>query len=568
MLGTPRGIYLLKGSDSHWMTSKDGLAIDDTRVIIGDRRGDIWVGGYGGLTRIHDGKMTRWTEQQGLPSNNVRCVHEDSDGDIWVGTYDGGVGWLRDDKWVVFNEARGLYDNGAYQILDDSLGHFWISSSRGIYRVSKKQLKDVASGRESRVASVAYGRADGMLSVECNGGVWPAGAKDDRGFLWFPTQNGLAVIDPASLSVVSQAPKVIIESASIEHKAVKDFENVVLKPGQTNLEVDYTALSYSKPEQISFRYRLDGADEVWQEVGRRRTAYYSHLAPGDYVFHVSATNSDGIASASDGTLMVSVVPPFYRRWWFIVAVALAVLAFVGLLWQYRVRQLKRAQAAQQAFSQQLIASQESDRRRIAAELHDSLGQRMIIINNLALYLLRPQGKTLDEEAQIQIIEDIRAEASHAIEETRAISYDLRPFQLDRLGLSKAIQALVKSVAQAAQIELTAEVADIDDAFPEDLRINVYRILQEALNNMVKHSGATRGSVMAARTKSSVVLTVSDNGKGLAMEPRNVNTGIGGFGLIGISERATLLKGTLHIKGDTGTGTLLSIKFPVKSGQQP
>jgi signal transduction histidine kinase/ligand-binding sensor domain-containing protein len=562
LFGTPNGLYVLDGSNSHWLTAKDGLASDDARVIIQDHRGDTWIGGYGGLTRLHNGQFTRWTEADGLPSNNVRSILEDNFGEIWIGTYDGGIGWLRNGKWVVFNKNNGLHDNGAFQILEDNEEHFWISSNSGIYRVRRSELQDVADGRESRVTSVAFGLADGMLSAECNGGVWPAGAKDARGLLWFPTQKGVAVVDPASVVTVVKPPRVEIESASIEDKAQADVDHIVLHPRQMDLEIEYTALSYTRPEQISFRYKLDGLDKTWQDVGPRRTAYYSHLPPGDYVFRVAARNGDGVSSVYDSTMLVTVIPPFYRRWWFAVLIFLAVLSLIWGLLHYRIGQLKKERVAQQAFSRELIASQEGERRRIAAELHDSLGQRLIIINNLALFLLRPKGKVGSEEERLETIEEIREEASQAIEETRAISYALRPFQLDRLGLTKAIQALTKTAAHAAQMEITAEVDDIDEAFDEELRINFYRIVQEALNNVVKHSGATQGKVVVRRMKSSVVLTVSDNGKGLPSEPRNINAGPGGFGMTGMRERATLLKGTMQIKSDPGVGTILTIEFPV------
>jgi signal transduction histidine kinase/ligand-binding sensor domain-containing protein len=565
MLGTPKGIYILDGPHSHWMTAHDGLASDDVRVILEDRSGDTWVGGYGGLTRIHNGVMTRWTEAEGLPSNNIRAIDQDSRGDIWVGTYDGGIGWFHNGKWVVFNQSLGLYDNGAFQILEDGQERFWISSNRGIYRVNRKQLIDVGEGREKRLDSVAYGRADGMLSMECNGGVWPAGAKDAHGFLWFPTEKGVAIVDPASVSVDNLPPRVVIESASVEHKPQAADGEVVMRPGQTNLEVQYTALNYSRPEQISFRYKLDGGvDDDWQEVGHRRTAYYTHLPPGNYVFRVAARNSDGVESLVDSTLRVTVIPPFYRRWWFFGLIILTTLAILWLAWNRRAQEVAREQASQQAFSRELIASQESERRRIAAELHDSLGQRMIIINNLALFLLKTKGKLVTEEDKQQTIEEISAEATQAIEETRAISYALRPFQLDRLGLSKAIQAMLTKVARASEIELRADIEDIDDAFPEDQRINVYRIVQEGVNNIVKHSHATQGTVTARRTKSTVVLTISDNGRGVPSEPRSPKSGGGGFGLTGMRERAMLMNGTLQIKSENGNGTLLVIHFPLES----
>jgi signal transduction histidine kinase/ligand-binding sensor domain-containing protein len=563
LLGSSKGIYVVAGSNSHWMTIKDGLATYDTRAMIEDRRGDIWIAGYGGVTRIHNGITQRWTEAQGLPSNNVRSVFEDSAGEIWVGTYDGGIGWFRNGQWVRFDVTRGLYDNGAFQILEDDKHQFWMSSNRGIYRVSRQQLQDVADGKRARVDSVAYGRADGMLSVECNGGLWPAGVKDDKGNLWFPTQKGVAIVDPSSVMSVTLPPRVAIESTSIEGKLQKSVDHTVLQPGQSDLEVDYTALTYSKPEQVSFRYKLEGVDRTWQEVGHRRTAYYSRLPPGEYVFRVSARNSDSFVSGQDGLLRVSVIPPFYQRLWFVALVLLAVLVMVWSGWRYRLSQWKRAQAAQQAFSRELIASQENDRRRISAELHDSLGQRLIIINNLALYLLRTKGKVRTEEEKQETIEQINEEASHAIEETRAISYALRPFQLDRLGLARAIQALVKTVTRATGIEFVTTIGDIDGVFPDELRINFYRIVQEALNNIVKHAEATRGTVTAERMSASIVLRISDNGRGISTEARSIRESPGGFGMTGMRERATVLHGILQVKSEPGDGTVLTVEFPIE-----
>ena len=165
-----------------------------------------------------------------------------------------------------------------------------------------------------------------------------------------------------------------------------------------------------------------------------------------------------------------------------------------------MRQLKEIQAAQQAFSQQLIASQENERQRISGELHDSLGQRLIIIKNHALFLLRPRASAQSEEERRETLEESNAEASLAIDETRTISYNLRPFQLDRVGLSKAIEALVRSAPRATNIRFTTSIADIDASFPEELRINFYRIVQEAINNIMKHSGASEAELRVAKRR--------------------------------------------------------------------
>jgi signal transduction histidine kinase len=220
---------------------------------------------------------------------------------------------------------------------------------------------------------------------------------------------------------------------------------------------------------------MDGLDSKWQNVGYRRTAYFSHIPSGHYTFRLMAANSDGVWSEARG-LPITVLPPFYLTPWFLVATLLVLGSLLYALWSYPVSQLRKIQAAQQAFSQELIYSQESERRRISAELHDSLGQRLIPIKNHALFLLRPGAEKLSNVERKQTIEDISDETAHAIEETRTISYNLRPFQLDRLGLTKAIEALVRSASRATQIKFTTQLDETDESFPEDLRINFYRII--------------------------------------------------------------------------------------------
>ena len=169
---------------------------------------------------------------------------------------------------------------------------------------------------------------------------------------------------------------------------------------------------------------------AWTRTGwrleDRRTAYYSHLPPGDYVFNVIAGNSDGAWNEQGKTLAITVLEPFYRTRWFGMLMLAALGCLVAMAWRYRVAQLKQAQAVQQAFSRQLIASQEAERKRIAAEMHDSLGQRLVVIKNLTVLLLRLKKKAAAVEVEEQTIAEISDEAAAAIEETRAISYNLRP----------------------------------------------------------------------------------------------------------------------------------------------
>jgi signal transduction histidine kinase len=139
----------------------------------------------------------------------------------------------------------------------------------------------------------------------------------------------------------------------------------------------------------------------------------------------------------------------------------------------------------------LIASQERERKRIAAELHDSLGQRLVVIKNLATISLN--SRSGDGEPD-RTVEEIVSEASQGLSEVKEISYNLRPYQLDRMGLTNAIEALARTGATASAIAFTATIDNIDDIFPKDTQINFYRMVQEGLNNMLKHSGAKQASL--------------------------------------------------------------------------
>jgi ligand-binding sensor domain-containing protein len=459
-IGTSNGLVLYRDGPSKTLTVQDGLATNDVRAIVESRTGAIWIGGYGGLTRIHGGQFARWTERDGLPSDNIRTIYEDNDSVIWIGTYDGGLGRLKDGKFTRYRESDGLFNNGVFQILEDGRGNFWMSSNKGIYRVSKQELNSFADGKLATITSVTYGKSDGMLNAECNGGMWPAGIRSRDGKLWFPTQSGVAIVDPQTVRINPQPPPVVIETALVDRTPVPVNNSLRMQPGKENLEIEYTALSFVHSEQIRFQYKMEGLDSRWVDAGVRRTAYYSHLPPGKYHFHVIARKSDGVWNTEGRTMAVEVLAPFYRTWWFVALEVMALVALILFTTRHRIRQLQRAQALQKAFSQQLIASQENERQRIAAELHDSLGQRLVVINNLALFSIRAQARAEQANRDGDTLKEISEEASSAIQETREISYNLRPFQLDRLGLTRAVEGILRTVGSASGVRITSELDNI------------------------------------------------------------------------------------------------------------
>ena len=221
--------------------------------------------------------------------------------------------------------------------------------------------------------------------------------------------------------------------------------------------------------------------------------------------------------------------------------------------------MERRRKAQEAFSRKLIFSPEQERQRIAAELHDSLGQNLLVIKNRAALALAQREQP---EKVIAQVAEVSVMASAAIREVREIAQNLRPFQLDELGLTKAIVAMSRNLADASGMEFKTELEKVDGALPPEFEINFYRVVQECLNNIVKHAQGTRATITLRREGASLHLIVADNGRGF--DPERARAGDGqGIGMSNIVERTGTMRGTVSFDSHPGAGTRIEIKVPLE-----
>lgn len=548
---------VIKYHDGKFLTyqASEGMTGREVQTLYEDRQGRIWIGADNGLTKFENGKFTLYTEKDGITNNILRSIYEDAEGVLWIGMYDTGLYRFQDGRFFHYTAREGLFDNGVFRIIEDTRRNFWISCNLGIYRVRRDDLNAIAEGRMQTTVAVPYNKRDGMLNSECNGGGQPAGIMSKDGRIWFPTQGGVAVIDPERVPVNQQPPLVVIESFVVDTKPISARGPVRIEPGQVNVEIHYSGLSFINPELIKFKYKLEGLDADWVDAGTRRTAYYAHLPPGTYAFKVMAANRDGVWNEGAITQVV-VRPRFWRTWWFIslIVCSLGLIAF--LLYRRRITQLERARKIQESFSNQLIESQERERKRIAAELHDSLGQSLLIIKNRAYLGLNQNG---DPAVARQQLEEISESVSEALQEVREISYYLRPAQLERLGLTTTLVEMLERVSTSSDINFSYQVASLDGAFSADAEINFIRIVQESINNIIKHSGASEAEIAINRGPQSVQLVVSDNGRGFnPAEASDHGTRQRSFGLIGLAERVRIMGGSHLVRSAPGSGTTISV----------
>jgi signal transduction histidine kinase len=370
------------------------------------------------------------------------------------------------------------------------------------------------------------------------------------------------MVDPARVAVVVRPPPVRVDEVVVDGVPQPPGPRLVVGPGRPNLEFRYTGLSLSAPEHVTFRYRLESFDGDWVDAGARRVAYYPRLPPGRYRFVVSAANRDGVWNEAGTSLAVRVTAPVWAAWWFRAAAGIGLLGLAATVVRRRERAARRSRAAQEEFSRQLIDSQEHERRRIAGELHDGLGQELLVIKNRALLALQRDGLDPAVREQVERISDI---ASQSLEGVRTLAHALTPRQLEHVGLSEALRSMIRSVTDPTGMTLDLAVDPVDDLLPVEGQINLYRVVQEALSNVVHHAGATAAAVRVWRDGDALRVTIGDNGRGFRVLRDDRGRLAGGFGLAGIAERMRILGGTVEVVSGPGRGTRVDLSVPVGRG---
>ncbi len=448
------------------------------------------------------------------------------------------------DKFHRFTVKDGLYDDEVFGIVSDNEDRLWMACSRGIFFVSRAELLKFAAGEIARLTSTPFSPTDAQRTIACQAGVEPAVWKMQDGRIWFSTDHGVIIIDPAHMRRILPPPPVHVEEVQVNGQEVNLDRNPELPPGRTNLYFRYTALSFASPSRITFRHQLEGFDKSWVEAGTRREAFYTNLPPGSYRFRVSAANLDGTWNEAAHVVPLTLHPYFYQtRWFFPLIAGLAALAG-GIAFRLRVLQVKSRLNAVLA-----------ERSRIARELHDTLiqgfsGVTMQMQALAARLRLSPDRKTLDE-----IIQD----AGHCLREARRSVGGLRSTPGKSTGLADAVGQAARQLTETRDVRLSLRLEESPQPIPVDVEYNLLRIAQEAITNVVKHSRARTIEVSLDCTPQQLRLTVHDDGVGFAVESCE-HAPPGHYGLIGMRERASQINADLQLQSQPGKGTTVRLEL--------
>jgi signal transduction histidine kinase/streptogramin lyase len=525
-------------------------------ALAADPKGGIWLGSVNdGLVRYSHGHLE--TIPPKVPE--VRSLLVDPDGSLWAATRGGLVRW-KEGKLKILDSTRGLPCDSISTVVRDNQRALWLYAKCGAIAIADAELQRWWEHPDSTVKLLLFDVFDGaqpaMMSFR------PGASKSPDGRLWFVNDSIVQVIDPSHLEGNGTPPPVHVEQITADRKIRWDnslgnkSSNLRLPALVRDLEIDYTALSLVVPEKIRFKYKLEGRDRDWQDVGNRRQAFYSDLSPRNYRFRVMACNSSGVWNEAGAFFDFSVDPAYYQTSWFRASCA---AAFLGLLWAlYRVRLHQIAQE----FNTRL-----DERTRIARELHDTLLQSF---HGLMFRFQAARNKLpLRLEEAIEALDGALDTADQAIAEGRDAIQDLRSGPAVQNDLAQLLTATGQELARSQEVDRDAAIFRVtvegerQDVSPI-VQDEVYRIAREVLRNAFRHARARQIEAEIRYGDRSLRLRIRDDGKGIDPEVLEEGERPGHWGLLGIRERAKRIGARLDFWSEAGAGTEVELTVPASA----
>jgi ligand-binding sensor domain-containing protein/signal transduction histidine kinase len=562
-IGTTGGkLWRLRDGEFTQLTNR--IARGAVTALAQQKDGTLWVGSSGGgLVRVNNDGVETFSLANGLLSKEIRALFLDGAGTLWIGTGGGGLSRMKNGSIVSFSTRQGLGDDTVSQILEDDEARLWLGCNRGIFRVDKEDLNALASGKISQLHSRAFGTGDGLPVEECSGGFCPAGLKTKEGKLCFSTVKGVVLIDPRRPETDVQLPKVLLEEVLVEGRVQTLQRQIapngltvdrVLKipPGRRDLEFHFTGLRFAAPEKVRFRFQLAGYDKEWIEAAIRRVAYYQRIPPGDYVFRVVAGNANNVWTEQAAVLKITLQPHFWETRWFRgVAGIVGLAALAGTVNLVARRRYKRRLAQLET-----RAAIERERLRISQDMHDEIGS---ILTRVSILSDVGQTETNGETAPQQF-ERIGSQVRAAVVALDEIVWATNPVDDNLPRFAEYVGRFADECFENTNVRCWQEMPTDLPELPlrADVRHNVFLAVKEALNNVLKHSGATEVWLRLKLTNSRISLQIDDNGHGFTPDSAKP----GGNGLGNMKSRLAECGGTVELASSPGQGVRIRLVFPI------
>jgi signal transduction histidine kinase/ligand-binding sensor domain-containing protein len=514
--------------------------------VFADSRGRLWlVLAGGGLGVLENGTLTVLRQGDRFHRSDL-AFYEDANGAVWFGA-GGRLTRYQDGQLSAITTANGLPPDTIRAIVGDGQGNLWIGTSGGILRLAARQFDSVIGDRAARLDFRAYNSSDGLAGAPVRSG-YPNATRGADGRLWFVTGNGVTVLDPRQLSATRPAPVVRVERITAGGRSYDPAERFTLPARTTHLQIEYTAVEFFSPLQVQFRYRLEGFDDEWVDVGPRRLVSFTNLPPRDYRFRVIARSSEGVWNDHGSAIDFTLAPTFYQTRAFAAAGVIGVLSVVFAGWQLRLRQVRRQ------FGLVL-----TERARMARELHDTLLQSLAGLE-LQVDAISSQLDTGPGRVKQQL-DRVRRQIQRDVTEARQSIWDLRSPSLQSRDLATALEQLGEVVTASSPARFEFVMTGVPQRCSPKLEEHLLRVGREAVSNAARHAQASVVRLELAYAPDTITLSVSDDGRGFDVQEA-ARLADGHWGVATMQERAEAIGGRLRVVSRPGAGTHLEMVAPL------
>jgi signal transduction histidine kinase/ligand-binding sensor domain-containing protein len=442
------------------------------------------------LLNKNTGAIRQISAEEGLPSNNPTNLELDADGNIWVGLLNGICRYnYRRNTFTSFSPKDGLVQDNFY------------------------------AGHRLRNGTMVFGNA--------------------HGFVYFQPRAVINNSDPP-LDVTITDFKLF--NTYLPPDSIMKLDKVRLDHSQNSITIEFAALSFLQRDKIVYYYRLSGLNRDWIRTDRLLFANYTLLPPGEYVFEVMCENADGIESKNITRLVIYIEPPFWRTWWFMTLVVIAIAVIIYVIHRLRVNRL---------------LAMEKVRTRIARDLHDDMGSTLSTINILSTMAKMKVHKDTDKTEEY--LEKISDNSSRMMEAMDDIVWSINPMNDNMQKITARMREFATGVLEAKNIEFSFRVDPQVQELKLDMeaRRDLFLLFKEAINNLAKYSQCRHATIDISVHKSKLLMKITDDGIGF-----DVSNSDGGNGLINMQKRAQSLKGKLLIESERGMGTQVKLEVPL------
>jgi signal transduction histidine kinase/ligand-binding sensor domain-containing protein len=518
----------------------------EPRAVARDAQGVLWAGSAdSGLSRFNPATARFETFSAG----SVTSLLADPAGRLWIGSLGAGF-WCLDAGSAKARPVRGpegLIGDSVYRIVQARDGVLWLLSSRG--------LVSYEPGAE---AFFLFGEEDGL----------PAGAlanaflaQGGDGRMWLSTQSGLCSFDPLTMTRYAPQPDILItgieSSGGRGPRASPDGSRIILDHDNGGLSFRIAVIDYIAPARNRYAFKLEGLQTGWSSLGDDNAGHLAALTPGDYMLRVRASNGNGVWNDYGASLALTVLPPFWGTWWFRVGAGLALLSLAGFIVALRIRGLRGRNRLLVKFARHVEEAREEERKTAARDVHDVIGQDLMVLNINAFWLATHGTAPLEErEARVSALQDSVLAAMASV---KAIATKLRPEAIDALEFPDALRWYLRNLGRVGGLEIAADIQDSAPSLDPELANALYRILQEMLGNVIRHAGAARVEVRFAAEDGEILLEVRDDGRGME---KDLALAADSFGIIGMRERCATFGGRLELESEEGKGTTVRARIPL------